>query len=200
MKIMSNMISKANLRKEMKAVLKTMSTEEIQAQSQIVTQKLLEMPEYSAAKRISIFLSMRDEVDTHNILTHALKVKKECFIPQYFTGGPIMKMVKLEDLEDYKNLPVTAWNIKQPANDDERLDALETGGLDLILVPGMAFTKAGDRCGRGKGYYDTYLNKIYKEQEQSVVTVALAFREQILDYVPTDAHDFRVDNVITPDN
>jgi len=200
MRIMANFANKASLRKEMKKILKSLSEEDIKRQSNAVTQKLLELPEYQDAKRISIFLSMRDEVDTHNILTQSLKLGKECFIPHYFMGGPKMKMVKLQDLEDYKNLPETAWNIKQPADEDQRPDALLTGGLDLILVPGLAFSKSGDRCGRGRAYYDTYLQKIYQEQDYPCVTVALAFKQQILDYVPTDPHDFRINHVLFPDS
>eukprot|EP00088_Acartia_fossae_P008174 TRINITY_DN13883_c0_g1_i1.p1 TRINITY_DN13883_c0_g1~~TRINITY_DN13883_c0_g1_i1.p1 ORF type:complete len:198 (-),score=30.26 TRINITY_DN13883_c0_g1_i1:139-732(-) len=197
---MANMASKAAIRKEMKTILKSLSEDEIKRQSESVTQKLLRLPEYIKAKRISIFLSMRDEVDTQQLLQHSLRMKKECFIPHYFTSGPLMKMVKLRDLEDYNNLPRTAWNIKQPLDADDRPDALLTGGLDLILVPGLAFSKSGDRCGRGKAYYDTYLTKVSQEQEHPAITVALAFKEQILDYVPTDSHDFTIDHVIYPDD
>ena len=50
---------------------------------------------------------------------------KECFIPKYV--GPKMDMVRLKDWSDYDALPVTSWNIKQPADDELREDALETG-------------------------------------------------------------------------
>ena len=54
---------------------------------------------------------------------------KECFIPKYV--GPKMDMVRLKDWSDYDSLPVTSWNIKQPADDELREDALETGsGMD----------------------------------------------------------------------
>lgn len=50
------------------------------------------------------------------------------------------------------------WKIKQPIEDEPREEALEhPQGLDLVLVPGLAFTRAGERLGRGKGYYDSYL-------------------------------------------
>ena len=61
-------------------------------------------------------------------------------------------------------MPTTKWNIKQPSDDDIREEALENGGLDLMLVPGMAFTEDGKRLGRGKGYYDTYLAKAKNNQ------------------------------------
>ena len=76
-------------------------------------------------------------------------------------GSNRMDMVRLYDMEDYDKLPVTKWNIKQPAEDEEREEALDAEeGLDLILIPGLAFTQGGARCGRGRGYYDTYLEKV----------------------------------------
>ena len=116
-------------------------------------------------------------------------------------GSNRMDMVRLHDLEDYNKLPVTKWNIKQPSDDDDREEALDSEeGLDLILIPGLAFTKAGERCGRGKGYYDTYLAKVQQKQRIHPTTVALAFKEQILEEVPTDDHDVRIDQVLFTEN
>ena len=50
---------------------------------------------------------------------------KECFIPKYV--GLKMDMVRLKDWADYEALPVTTWNIKQPADDESREDALDAG-------------------------------------------------------------------------
>ena len=87
--------------------------------------QLLSLPEFQASKRISIYLSTPEEVQTDQILKHIVGSKKTCFIPHYC--GPSMKMVPLKSLEDYESLPLTKWNIKQPRDDDIRPDALETG-------------------------------------------------------------------------
>lgn len=68
---------------------------------------------------------MPDEINTFPILQAAMAAKKACFIPHY--QGPVMKMVHLVSLEDYYNLPLTKWNIKQPADNDLRPDAVDTG-------------------------------------------------------------------------
>ena len=93
-------------------------------------------------------------------------------------------------------LPVILWNVKQPSDDDNRADALETGGLDLIVVPGLGFTKEGARLGRGKGYYDSYIAKCKKLQLQGLVTIALAFSVQMCDSVPISEHDMIIDHVL----
>ena len=113
-----------------------------------------------------------------------------------------MDMVRLLDMEDYDSLPRTKWNIKQPDENDEREEALDNdgGGLDLILIPGLAFTRDGDRCGRGKGYYDTYLQKAQTKLGMIPTTVALAFKQQIKDKVPTDDHDMKIDVVLFSDD
>merc|ERR1711944_147742 len=100
---------------------------------------------------------MEDEIRTLHILKNALDNGKTVYIPRYFLGGNHMEMVKLYDMDDYESLPLTKWNIRQPKDDEERPEALLEKSLDLILVPGMAFTNSGARLGRGKGYYDTYL-------------------------------------------
>ena len=111
-----------------------------------------------------------------------------------------MDMVRLVDLEDYERLPRTKWNIKQPSEDEVREEALESeAGLDLVLVPGLAFSGRGERCGRGRGYYDTYLARAAAAQGRAPATVALAFRQQLVAEVPTDPHDFTVDIVLCSD-
>ena len=108
-------------------------------------------------------------------------------------------MVRLRDLQDYESLPTTSWNIKQPAEDEVREEGLEQG-LDLILMPGLAFTEDGKRLGRGKGYYDTYLEKAIKAAKvagkAAPKTIALAFKEQIVEDIPMSEHDKVIDKVI----
>ena len=69
----------------------------------------------------------------------------------------------------------------------------------MILMPGLGFTASGDRLGRGKGYYDTYLEKYKNKFGKTPQTIALAFREQICDSVPTSEHDIPVDMVLYED-
>lgn len=68
-----------------------------------------------------------------------------------------------------------------------------------MITPGVAFTKAGGRLGHGKGYYDTFFNKLNAVQEKSAFKVGLAFREQVLDEVPLSEHDVKLDLVLYPD-
>lgn len=103
---------------------------------------MITLPEYKTSKRISLYLSTNDEVDTLRILENIFETGKEAFVPRY--AGSAMSMVKLRNMEDYESLPLTKWNIKQPAMDDVREDAMENGGLDMVILPGVAFTKSGD--------------------------------------------------------
>lgn len=67
--------------------------------------------------------------------------------------------------------------------------------IDVILVPGVAFTEAGDRLGQGGGYYDRYLNAC-KESGHELYTVGLCYDFQIYSALPTEEHDATVDTVL----
>lgn len=70
------------------------------------------------------------------------------------------------------------------------------GGLDLILMPGLGFDRAGNRLGRGKGFYDNYLERCRKHPKGKPYTIALAFREQLCQEVPADDNDVLIDEVL----
>ncbi len=65
--------------------------------------------------------------------------------------------------------------------------------IDILIVPGVAFTRTGERLGYGGGYYDRYLPRCTRAR-----VVALAFSEQLADTLPTEAHDLRIPTIITP--
>lgn len=74
-----------------------------------------------------------------------------------------------------------------------------TGGLDLILMPGLGFDKNGNRLGRGKGFYDLYLQRCMKHPKGKPYTIALAFKEQLCEQVPVDSSDILIDEVLYED-
>lgn len=81
-----------------------------------------------SSERIAVFLSMDDEVRTKEIIKHVFKLGKSCFIPRYKSNSSHMDMLKLNSLQDIETLPLTSWNIRQPAEDDNsREEALATG-------------------------------------------------------------------------
>ncbi|XP_035206319.1 5-formyltetrahydrofolate cyclo-ligase-like isoform X2 [Stegodyphus dumicola] len=192
--------AKKALRLQLKQKLKSMSDADKHRQSQLVTTKLFQNKRYLNSQRISVYLSRDIEVDTRPILENIFSSGKECFIPRYDSKSTHMVMLKLKSLEEYEKMPLTTWNIKQPdAEDDDRENALLTGGLDLIIVPGIGFTKEGHRIGNGKGYYDVYIKKCQEILGTKVSTIALAFQEQIVPYIPTDEHDMMIDEVLYPE-
>ncbi|XP_043101145.1 5,10-methenyltetrahydrofolate synthetase (5-formyltetrahydrofolate cyclo-ligase) [Puntigrus tetrazona] len=193
--------AKQALRREIKGRVAALSDQEKLRQSRVVSQKLFRHPKYLSSQRVAVFLNMHDEVRTDDILQDIFKRGKACFIPRYFTKSSHMDMLRLRDTEDAKTLPLTSWNIQQPADDDDsgREEALASGGLDLILVPGLGFDKKGNRLGRGKGFYDTYLERCRTHPKGKPHTIALAFKEQLCDEVPAGEHDFLIDEVLCED-
>ncbi|XP_037648599.1 5-formyltetrahydrofolate cyclo-ligase-like [Sebastes umbrosus] len=145
---------------------------------------------------------MDDEVRTEEILKDVFKRGKSCFIPRYESSGSShMDMLKLNSLQDMETLPLTSWNIRQPAEgDNSREEALAAGGLDLILMPGLGFDRLGKRLGRGKGFYDTYLERCMRHPKGKPYTIALAFKEQLCQDVPVDDNDVLIDEVLYEDD
>lgn len=178
----------------MKNTLQNISLQQKKEQSINVLKKLCALKQYQDSKRISIYLSTKDELDTLPILKHMFDTGKEAFVPRY--EGKDMDMVKLKSLEDYETLPLTKWNIKQPSLTECRENALDTGGLDLIILPGVAFTMSGKRLGHGMGYYDKYLKICFGRQATRPYLVAVGFKEQIQEDIPTNKDDMFVDIVL----
>ena len=67
--------------------------------------------------------------------------------------------------------------------------------VELVITPGVAFDKKGNRLGMGKGYYDRYF-----QNNSSPVKIALAYEEQILDHIPKDPYDVSIDLIVTDQN
>ncbi|XP_044746523.1 5-formyltetrahydrofolate cyclo-ligase [Coccinella septempunctata] len=188
---------KIKLREEIAHRLSELTKEEKDGQSEIVVRKILGLPEFQKSQRVSIFLSTENEINTKPIIERIFLDEKQCFIPRYSKAG--MEMVKLHSMEDWDNLPLTRWKIKQPKLIEQRENALETGGLDLLIVPGVAFTTNGHRLGHGGGYYDRYIKNLRSKQKKTVITVGVAFKEQVVDNIPTDEHDEVIDKIVFVD-
>ena len=78
------------------------------------------------------------------------------------------------------------FNILEPQNEPYH------GDFDLIIVPGVAFDRKGNRIGRGRGYYDRFLC-----QHLEVKRIGICFYFQLVEEVPTEPLDIRMDEVIT---
>ncbi|XKL67569.1 hypothetical protein PGB90_003060 [Kerria lacca] len=122
-------------------------------------------------------------------------IGKLCFIPRY--NAESMDMILMESFEERDTIPKTKWNIRQSTENFHREDATRTGGLDILIIPGRAFTKSGYRLGRGKGYYDKYLNR-YKEKFDGKLPymIGLAYTQQIYEELPITETDRKLNEVL----
>lgn len=83
------------------------------------------------------------------------------------------------------------YGIPEPdAREDRALDARD---LDVVVVPGLCFDVRGHRLGYGAGYYDRFLSTLRAD----TLRVGVAFEAQVIDHVPNEAHDERVDLLLT---
>ncbi|KAI8979842.1 5-formyltetrahydrofolate cyclo-ligase [Mycotypha africana] len=199
---------KKQLRKEMAIKLSKLPNNELNRQSDLVFQKLKQMKEFQSSKNISVYISMPTcEILTNKIIHDILASDKNCFIPR--CTKTTMDMVKISSMDDFNSLPTNKWNIPEPPLDEPRENALDMekgSGLDLILMPGVAFDKEKNRIGHGKGYYDRFIKECAKWSKEHgaprAKTVALSLNEQIVDsgVIPTEETDEKLDYILTPES
>lgn len=179
------------LRQQIRQILKLMLNEERIFQSNLVNHELLHHPKYLSSRSISIYVHMNTEISTRNIFQHAFNTNKHVFIPRY--NSTTMDMVRVYSLDDLDSLPMTKWNIQQPSLDDKTRE-IGSNDIDLIIVPGLAFSLDGSRLGHGKGFYDRYLSQL----NESSYTIGLAYQQQIVEnnQIPMNATDIRINEIL----
>lgn len=138
----------------------------------LATMQLIVMPEYQAAKSIGIYVSMPNgEVSTTALILDAFDRGKKVFVPYISRKEPIMDMLALKSREDFADLIPDKWGIPSIAKESvaSRDNCLSTSpdqtgpeGLDLLVMPGVAFDERMRRLGHGKGYYDRFLSKYFE--------------------------------------
>lgn len=176
---------KKNLRKVALANRRALSIEERDTASRELIHKLMATDFYAKAKNIMLYASMKDEVQLAELIGAALAQKKTVLLPKV-TGEHSMEAVELENLAE---LTADAFGILAV----QGKDFFPAAEIDLVVVPGVAFTASGERLGMGRGYYDRFLT----EQAKNAYRVALAFETQFFPELPTDDNDARLDALIT---
>jgi 5-formyltetrahydrofolate cyclo-ligase len=103
--------------------------------------------------------------------------------------------MKFFEVESPEELVPSPWHprIREPVFAPERIVPPEE--IDLILVPGLAFTRDGQRLGRGGGFYDRYLASL----PPRAMKLGICFQCQMLESLPSEEHDQRVHAIVTED-
>jgi 5-formyltetrahydrofolate cyclo-ligase len=142
---------------------------------------------YKKANTIFAFVSFKSETDTHKIIKYAIHDGKTICVPRIKSK---QKGIEIFKIDSFDQLEKGYFGILEPI---ESCLAVESKDIDLILMPGVAFDRQGGRLGYGAGFYDRFLSKI----NTSVDKIAVAYHFQVLDNIPMDEHDVRIDGIVT---
>ena len=180
---------KRELRSALLRKLREHREDERKKKSSRVARKLFLLKEYAKAKTVLFYLSFDGEVETAGMITHAIKQGKRVAVPAIQTDRRALIPSLIKDIEE--ETARGPHGTRHPK--DAYIRPIEPHALDLVVVPGLAFDEAGNRLGRGMGYYDRFLSTL----PERVPTIGLAFNFQILeDFPPLESHDFCVTKVL----
>ncbi|CEL58014.1 putative 5-formyltetrahydrofolate cyclo-ligase OS=Caenorhabditis elegans GN=Y106G6E,4 PE=3 SV=1 [Rhizoctonia solani AG-1 IB] len=196
---------KAALRKTVLRARSLLSSSDIRNGSELITRKLIETPTFRESRTVSCFLSMPGEVETDGIIQEVLRAGKTLYVPRM--NGRVIDMLRVYDVRDLNALPSGKWGIREPEptrDGESRQNAMQSGDLDLIVMPGVAFDNKLARLGYGRGYYDrfvnTYTEKVGVTRVPKLVGVALDAQIVGPGEIPLEEHDRILDAIITPTN
>lgn len=174
------MRTKQGLRSYMRNMKKRQDPAQLAMQSEKIMEMLEHAPVFQKAQTVMLYSSLPDEVRTTEFI-EKWRNKKRIILPTV-VGDDIVPV----ELTPDTTFAVGDFNILEPQNKPY------TGGYDLMVIPGMAFDPAGNRLGRGKGYYDRFLS-----QHKEVEKIGICFDFQLVEHVPTEPNDIPMDAVLS---
>lgn len=173
-------LTKQNLRQAVRQRLALLSDNERCEASLRIFNQIATLDEVHRAQTIALFASLRDEPQTTAIIEQLAQSKRI-----------VLPRIEGEEMEFYdlsEGLHKGAFGIMEPL----ATTPVEPSDIDLMILPGVAFTCDGARCGRGKGFYDRYLSR----KGFRAHTIGICYPCQVVDSLPHEEHDRKVDLVL----
>ncbi|MBW2993077.1 5-formyltetrahydrofolate cyclo-ligase [Candidatus Woesearchaeota archaeon] len=170
---------KESIKKNILEARNSLSLKQIKEKSRIIKKNLLDMEQFQNADVIHCYISKESEVSTHDLISGLGKtwiipcLQNNCLESCRFNG--------------FQNLKKGSFGILEP----KKIERFPEERIKMVLVPGIAFDTRGYRLGYGKGYYDRFL------KNSNAVKIGLAYDFQIVNNVPEEKHDVKVDCIIT---
>jgi len=152
--------------------------------SRQVQQRLVASELFSSATNLALYSPMNNEVRTRLLHDCAIEQHKQVCYPRVV--GESLQFVVVDSIE---LLQPGSFGVAEPASGD----VLNVERIALLVVPGVAFDRAGYRLGYGKGFYDRELSRV----TVTTASVGLCFDFQLCDRLPVEAHDQRLDYLVT---
>lgn len=177
-------MTKNELRREMKRCNLSLTAEARAERSRQIFSRVEQLPAFAAARTVALFCALADEPATQPAIARWLAQGRRLVVPR----------VEGERMEFFEYVPETlcdgAFGISEPGAGAVCCPPAE---IDLVVVPGTAFSPQGARMGRGRGYYDRYLS----QREFRGVKVGVCYAHQLVGELPVEPHDVAMDCVVT---
>ena len=176
---------KIALRKALRRQRAQLTREQVAAASAAVARQILACDAFRKAKSVMGFLAFGKELGVDVVLTAALAMGKTVAVPHIVSATSFVP-VRLQNMQDFDLDRYGIRTVRPP------LEGLAPEGLDLVLVPGVAFGKDGSRMGMGAGYYDRFL-----PQAKQAVTMGVAYDCLMQESLPCDEHDVKMQLLVS---
>ena len=176
---------KKNLRQQVRRELASLSPEELRASDDALFARFLALPQVQQAKTIFAFWGIPGKEPETGRLVEALTAQgKRVGLPRMLPGH----QMEVRQYDPAIPMETVSFGIQEPST---RCNLIPKEEIDLILVPAVCYDRRGYRLGFGGGYYDRWLENF------PGFRVGLCREAVLRDQVPTEAHDSRVDLLLT---
>lgn len=180
---------KAALRRDLLARRGDLSPAACEAAGAAIRRRLQELSVCRRARAVHTYVdALPNEVVTRPFIAWCLERGTRVIVPVVQGRRPPMAHAEIRSLDELRPGPL---GLLQPEPVEARWWT-EDQGVDLIVVPAVAFDRRGFRIGQGGGFYDTFLTAC-----PATPTVGLVYDALVLDEVPVEGHDCAVDRVLT---
>jgi len=179
--------AKATTRRQVTERVNALSPEERTRRSEAACRHLLAVPEVREASAVLLYCPLPDELDTWPALRALAESRTRLILPRCRPAERELTCVEVADLDD--DLFRGAFGILEPKSDV----GVGLRELDVVVTPGRAFDRRGNRVGRGAAYYD----RLFSRPAFRAFKCGIAFDCQVLAEVPVEGHDIPMDAVVT---
>lgn len=178
---------KKELRQKIRRMLEATSPAEMASKSARGMELLTGTSEYAKSEIVMVFLSLPTEIDTTGLVLRAWQDHKRVLAPRISWEQRRMMPTEIRSLTS--DLVETSMGLREPVSGPPIPISL----IDMVIVPGLAFDKHGNRLGRGRGFYDRFL----AHPEFAGVTCGFALEDQVVKDVPAEPLDRPVSMLVT---